>query len=144
MAREKVASNKSAKAKAADLLAQISNQPSPVDEETRKTRLKTLIKLGKDRGFLTYAEVNDHLPDDVVDAEQIESIISTFSDMGIQVYDEAPDAETLLMSDNAPTVGADIVELHPGRDLGDVTAIVGAKLVRELAALIDRNGPYKN
>ena len=43
MAREKVASNKSAKAKAADLLAQISNQPSPVDEETRKTRLKTLI-----------------------------------------------------------------------------------------------------
>ena len=112
MAREKVASNKSAKAKAADLLAQISNQPSPVDEETRKTRLKTLIKLGKDRGFLTYAEVNDHLPDDVVDAEQIESIISTFSDMGIQVYDEAPDAETLLMSDNAPTVGADDADVE--------------------------------
>ena len=112
MAREKVASIKSAKAKAADLLAQISNQPSPVDEETRKTRLKTLIKLGKDRGFLTYAEVNDHLPDDVVDAEQIESIISTFSDMGIQVYDEAPDAETLLMSDNAPTVGADDADVE--------------------------------
>jgi RNA polymerase primary sigma factor len=107
MAREKVVTNKSAKAKAAELLAQIGNQPSPIDEETRKTRLKTLIKLGKERGFLTYAEVNDHLPDDVVDAEQIESIISTFNDMGIQVYDEAPDAETLLMSDNASTVSAD-------------------------------------
>ena len=107
MAREKAANNKSAKVKAAELLAQMGNQPSPIDEETRKTRLKTLIKLGKERGFLTYAEVNDHLPDDVVDAEQIESIISTFSDMGIQVYDQAPDAEQLLMSDAAAPVAAD-------------------------------------
>ncbi len=112
MAREKAANNKSAKAKAAELLAQMGNQPSPIDEETRKTRLKTLIKLGKERGFLTYSEVNDHLPDDVVDAEQIESIISTFSDMGIQVYDQAPDAETLLMSDNAPTVAADDADVE--------------------------------
>ena len=112
MAREKAASSKSAKAKAAELLAQIGNQPSPTDDETRKTRLKTLIKLGKERGFLTYAEVNDHLPDDVVDAEHIESIISTFNDMGIQVYDEAPDAETLLMSDNAPTVAADDADVE--------------------------------
>ena len=112
MAREKAATNKSAKAKAADLLAQIGSQPSPVDEETRKTRLKTLIKLGKERGFLTYAEVNDHLPDDVVDAEQIESIISTFSDMGIQVYDEAPDAETLLMSDSSSSVVTDDADVE--------------------------------
>ena len=49
--------------------------------------------LGKERGFLTYAEINDHLPDDMLDAEQIESIISMINDMGIQVYDEAPDAE---------------------------------------------------
>ncbi|MDR3220888.1 MAG: RNA polymerase sigma factor RpoD, partial [Candidatus Accumulibacter sp.] len=112
MAREKAANNKSAKVKAAELLAQIRNQPSPIDDETRKTRLKTLIKLGKERGFLTYAEVNDHLPDDVVDAEQIESIISTFSDMGIQVYDEAPDAETLLMSETAPTVAADDADVE--------------------------------
>jgi len=112
MAREKAASSKSAKVKAAELLAQISNQPSPVDDETRKTRLKTLIKLGKERGFLTYAEVNDHLPDDVVDAEQIESIISTFNDMGIQVYDEAPDAETLLMSDSAPPAVADDADVE--------------------------------
>ncbi|MDR0440203.1 MAG: RNA polymerase sigma factor RpoD [Candidatus Accumulibacter sp.] len=109
MAREKAANNKSAKAKAkaTELLAQIGNQPSPIDEETRRMRLKTLIKLGKERGFLTYAEVNDHLPDDVVDAEQIESIISTFNDMGIQVYDEAPDAETLLMSETTPAAAAD-------------------------------------
>jgi len=113
MAREKVATTKAAKAKAAaDLLAQVGNQPTPIDDETRKTRLKTLIKLGKERGFLTYAEINDHLPDDVVDAEQIESIISTFNDMGIQVYDEAPDAETLLMSDSAPAAGADDADVE--------------------------------
>ena len=112
MAREKATSNKTAKAKAAELLAQISNQPSPDDDETRKTRLKTLIKLGKERGFLTYAEVNDHLPDDVVDAEQIENIISTFNDMGIQVYDAAPDAETLLMSDAAAPVAADDADVE--------------------------------
>ena len=112
MAREKATSNKTAKAKAAELLAQMSNQPSPDDDETRKTRLKTLIKLGKERGFLTYAEVNDHLPDDVVDAEQIENIISTFNDMGIQVYDEAPDAETLLMSDAAAPVAADDADVE--------------------------------
>lgn len=75
-----------------------------VDAETRRMRLKNLIKLGKERGFLTYAEVNDHLPDDVVDAEQIESIITTFNDMGIQVYDQAPDVESLLMSDATPAV----------------------------------------
>jgi RNA polymerase primary sigma factor len=74
----------------------------PEDAEARRTRLKNLIKLGKERGVLTYAEINDHLPDDMVDAEQIEAIISTFNDMGIQVYDEAPDADTLLISETAP------------------------------------------
>jgi RNA polymerase primary sigma factor len=113
MAREKAVTTKSAKAKAtAELLAQSGTPPSPVDDETRKTRLKTLIKLGKERGFLTYAEINDHLPDDVVDAEQIENIISTFNDMGIQVYDHAPDAETLLMSDAAPNAGADDADVE--------------------------------
>jgi len=74
------------------------------DAETRRTRLKNLIKLGKDRGFLTYSEINDHLPDDLVDAEQIEAIISTFGDMGIQVYDQAPDQETLLITPDAAPV----------------------------------------
>ncbi|HEU0257970.1 MAG TPA: RNA polymerase sigma factor region1.1 domain-containing protein, partial [Burkholderiales bacterium] len=74
------------------------------DAETRRTRLKNLIKLGKERGFLTYSEINDHLPDDLVDAEQIEAIISTFGDMGIQVYDQAPDQETLLIASDTQTV----------------------------------------
>jgi len=82
-------------------------EQKPEDVEARRTRLKNLIKLGKERGFLTYSEINDHLPDDLVDAEQIESIITTFSDMGIQVYDAAPDAETLLISENAPAVSPD-------------------------------------
>src|SRR5512140_2875893 len=82
-------------------------EQKPEDVEARRTRLKNLIKLGKERGFLTYSEINDHLPDDMVDAEQIESIISTFNDMGIQVYDAAPDAESLLISENAPAVVPD-------------------------------------
>lgn len=78
-----------------------------MDAEARRTRLKTLIVLGKERGYLTYAEINDHLPDDVQDSEQIESIIGMINDMGIQVYEEAPDAEVLLMSDAPPAVTDD-------------------------------------
>jgi RNA polymerase primary sigma factor len=92
-------------AKVKDKLApMIAEAPSAEEAEVRRTRLKTLIALGKERGYLTYAEINDHLPDDLVDAEQIESIISTFNDMGIQVFDVAPAAEDLLMSEVAPTV----------------------------------------
>ncbi len=83
------------------------SQMTPEEQEARRNRLKILIKLGKDRGYLTYGEINDHLPDDLVDAEAIDGIISTFSDMGISVYDQAPDAETLLMSDNVPTAASD-------------------------------------
>ena len=83
---------------------------TPADVEARKRRLKTLIVLGKERGYLTYAEINDHLPDDILDAEQIEGVISMIGDMGIQVYDEAPDAETLLMSETPATVPAEDVE----------------------------------
>ncbi|XLM20272.1 RNA polymerase sigma factor RpoD [Chromobacterium piscinae] len=72
-------------------------------EEQRK-RLRQLIALGKERGYLTYAEINDHLPEDVSDAEQIENIVTMISGLGIQVYEEAPDAETLLMSDATPSV----------------------------------------
>ncbi len=83
---------------------------TPAEAEARKTRLKNLIVLGKERSYLTYAEINDHLPDDILDAEQIEGIISMINDMGIQVYDEAPDAETLLMSEAAPATAADDVD----------------------------------
>ncbi|MFA7350970.1 MAG: RNA polymerase sigma factor region1.1 domain-containing protein, partial [Methylotenera sp.] len=60
-----------------------------VSAEERRTRLKTLIILGKERGYLTYAEINDHLPDDVQGSEQIDGIIGMINDMGIQVYEEA-------------------------------------------------------
>jgi RNA polymerase primary sigma factor len=81
---------------------------SPADAEARRNRLKNLVVLGKERSYLTYAEINDHLPDDMLDAEQIENIIGMINDMGIQVYDEAPDAETLLMSDAAPAVADEV------------------------------------
>ncbi len=77
---------------------------SPADAEARRNRLKNLIMLGKERNYLTYAEINDHLPDEMLEAEQIETIIGMINDMGILVYDEAPDAETLLMSDATPPV----------------------------------------
>src|SRR5512134_425286 len=81
------------------------------DVEARRTRLKNLIVLGKERGYLTYAEINDHLPDDMLDAEQIENVIGMINDMGIQVYDEAPDSEALLMTDVQPPVAdEDVVE----------------------------------
>ena len=66
----------------------------------QQSQLKALIAKGKEQGFLTYAEVNDHLPADIVDPEQIESIISTINDMGIQVFETTPDTDTLLINDN--------------------------------------------
>ncbi len=83
----------------------------PQDLEARRKRLKSLIVQGKERGFLTYAEINDHLPDDMQDAEQIEGIISMINDMGISVHDEAPDVEAMLLSDATPAVtDEDVVE----------------------------------
>lgn len=82
------------------------NEPAtePMSLEEQRKRLRQLIALGKERGYLTYAEINDHLPEDVSDAEQIENIVTMIGGLGIQVYDEAPDAETLLMSDATPAV----------------------------------------
>jgi RNA polymerase primary sigma factor len=74
-----------------------------LDLEARRTRLKALIVLGKERGYLTYAEINDHLPD-MLEVEQIEGIASMINDMGIKVCDVAPDAEAMIMTDAAPAV----------------------------------------
>lgn len=82
----------------------ISPEQLEANADERRSRLKTLIVLGKERGYLTYAEINDHLPDDVQNSEQIDGIIGMINDMGIQVYEEAPDAEVLLMSDAPPAV----------------------------------------
>src|SRR5882672_6754562 len=101
------AKDRRAKERALKEALERSYQGSQEDLEARRNKLKALIKLGKERGFLTYAEINDHLPDNLVDAEAIDSIISTFGDMGIQVFDQAPDAETLLMNENVPAAATD-------------------------------------
>ncbi|MCD2515244.1 RNA polymerase sigma factor RpoD [Massilia sp. G4R7] len=82
-------------------------EASEEELEIRRNKLKALIKSGKERGFLTYSEINDHLPENIVDPEAIEGIIGTFNDMGIAVYEHAPDAETLLLSDNVPNATSD-------------------------------------
>ncbi|HLW73988.1 MAG TPA: RNA polymerase sigma factor RpoD [Gammaproteobacteria bacterium] len=68
--------------------------------DDRQSQLKILIAKGKEQGYLTYAEVNDHLPNEIVDPEQIEEIIAMINDMGIPVHEEAPDAEQLLLAEN--------------------------------------------
>ena len=72
-------------------------------QEQQQSEIKTLIIKGKEQGYLTYAEVNDHLPDDIVDPEQIEDIIGMINDMGIEVHEVAPDTETLLPETPATT-----------------------------------------
>jgi RNA polymerase primary sigma factor len=69
--------------------------------DDKQSQLKLLIARGKEQGYLTYGEVNDHLPNDIVDPEQIEDIVNMINDMGITVYEKAPDAEELLLSDSA-------------------------------------------
>ncbi|MFC1605819.1 RNA polymerase sigma factor RpoD [Pseudomonadota bacterium] len=71
--------------------------------ENQQSQLKDLITKGKEQGFLTYAQVNDHLPDDIVDPEQIEDIINMINDMGISVHEEAPDTDELILNDDATT-----------------------------------------
>jgi len=67
--------------------------------QEQQSRIKELIARGKEQGYLTYAEVNDHLPEDISDPDQVEDIIQMINDMGIRVYEIAPDADTLLMTD---------------------------------------------
>ena len=68
------------------------------DVVQQQSRLKALIAKGKEQGYLTYAEVNDHLPEDISDPDQVEDIIQMINDMGIQVFEVAPDADELLMT----------------------------------------------
>ncbi|MCK4842330.1 MAG: RNA polymerase sigma factor RpoD [Methylococcales bacterium] len=78
-----------------------------MNQEQQQSQIKQLIAKGKAQGYLTYSEVNDHLPSDIVDPEQIEDIIGMISDMGIQVHEVAPDADSLLTSDSAITTDDD-------------------------------------
>ncbi|SDR61081.1 RNA polymerase sigma factor RpoD [Paraburkholderia tuberum] len=78
----------------------------PQDEEQRR-QMRALIQLGKERGYLTHAEINDHLPDNFAQTAAIETIVSTFNDMGVAVYEQAPDAATLFLNDATPAAVSD-------------------------------------
>jgi RNA polymerase primary sigma factor len=78
--------------------------------DERQSQLKLLIARGKEQGYLTYVEINDHLPSEIVDPEQIEDIVNMINDMGIPVYEKAPDAESLLLTDATAAPDEEAVE----------------------------------
>ncbi|MDH3507510.1 MAG: RNA polymerase sigma factor RpoD, partial [Gammaproteobacteria bacterium] len=80
------------------------------EEDERQSQLKLLIAKGKEQGYLTYGEVNDHLPSEIVDPEQIEDIVNMINDMGITVYEKASDAESVVLSDSAVSSDDDTEE----------------------------------
>src|SRR3984885_12198242 len=82
----------------------------PAMPEDRQSQLKLLIARGKEQGYLTYAQVNDHLPSEIVDPEQIEDIVNTINDMGIPVYEKAPDTESLLASEPSAPADEEAIE----------------------------------
>src|SRR3954469_7169218 len=73
--------------------------PAQPQEDERQSQLKLLIAKGKEQGYLTYSEVNDHLPSEIVDPEQIEDIVNMINDMGITVYEKPPESESLLLTE---------------------------------------------
>ncbi len=93
--------------------------------EQQQSQLKKLIARGKEKGFLTYAEVNDHLPDDIVDPEQIEDIIAVINDMGIEVHEFVPDTESLLLNENPASADDDVVAEEAAAALAAVDSEFG-------------------
>ncbi len=101
---------KISKAKERALMKEFGLDETVLSEEearSRRERLKTLIKLGKTRGYLTHGEINDHLPDKLVEAETLEVVVSLLNDMGVAVYEQTPDAETLLLNNTGPTAATE-------------------------------------
>jgi len=88
----------------------LTDKRAMANDNKQAKQLKDLIARGKEQGYLTYAEVNDHLPNDIVDPEQIEDIVNMINDMGIAVHEKAPDAESLLLSDAAVSNDDDATE----------------------------------
>ena len=80
---------------------------SEEEAQNRRSHLKALIKLGRTRGYLTHAEINDHLPDKLVNEETLEVVVSLLSDMGVSVYEQTPDAETLLLNNASGTAATE-------------------------------------
>jgi RNA polymerase primary sigma factor len=101
---------KVSKAKERALMKEFGLDETVLTEEEAKLRresLKKLIKIGKTRGYLTHGEINDHLPDKLVEAETLEVVVSLLNDMGVAVYEQTPDAETLLLSNTGPTAATE-------------------------------------
>ncbi|MBL0420324.1 RNA polymerase sigma factor RpoD [Ramlibacter sp. AW1] len=101
---------KISKAKERALMKEFGLDETVLTEEEmlkRRQRLKTLIKLGKTRGYLTHAEITDHLPEKLVEAETLEVVVSMLNDMGVAVYEQTPDAETLLLTNTGPTAATE-------------------------------------
>ncbi|MBL4772251.1 MAG: RNA polymerase sigma factor RpoD [Alcanivoracaceae bacterium] len=90
-----------------------------------QSQMKLLILKGKEQGYLTYAEINDHLPDDIVETEMVEDVIQMINDMGIQVYDEAPDEDTILLNDEAAKEDDDTATEEAMAVLSAVDANIG-------------------
>ena len=103
----------------------MSDKRAVISGQRRSRQLKDLIARGKEQGYLTYAEVNDHLPNDIVDPEQIEDIVNMINDMGIVVHEKAPDAETLLMSETAVSNDDDDAAEEAAAALASVDAEFG-------------------
>ncbi|GAB4216575.1 MAG: RNA polymerase sigma factor RpoD [Rhodoferax sp.] len=101
---------KISKAKERALMKEFGLDETVLSEEDlakRRLRLKALIKLGKTRGYLTHGEISDHLPDKLIDAETLEVVVSMLNDMGVAVYENTPDAETLLLNNTGPTASTE-------------------------------------
>ncbi|MCU6432258.1 RNA polymerase sigma factor RpoD [Undibacterium sp. Jales W-56] len=96
-----------ARAKARKASAGTTATTSSEQLEQYRKKLTKLIQIGKDRGYLTHAEINDHLPENVADPEMVQGIISTLNDIGVAVYDQAPDATLLLLTDSVVTAVSD-------------------------------------
>ncbi|PPI86452.1 RNA polymerase sigma factor RpoD [Candidatus Pantoea edessiphila] len=94
-------------------------------EQNSQSQLKLLITCGKEKGYLTYAEVNDHLPEDITDSNQIKDIIKTINDMGIQVVEKAPDADDLILNESNSSTYDDNVEEAAAQVLSSVESEIG-------------------
>ena len=101
--------NRERKAKEKQILQDFNSTRLGSEEqlELRRSRLKTLIKMGKSRGYLTYGEINDLMSDELSDSDSLETLIALLSDIGIMIYEQAPDAETLILNENAITGSSD-------------------------------------
>ncbi|MFA9459715.1 RNA polymerase sigma factor RpoD [Thiohalorhabdus methylotrophus] len=112
-----------------------------MSNQAERSELKRLIALGKERGYLTYKEINDHLPEDVLEAEQVESIISMIGDMGIEVLDEAPQDEMLIGGTAATDEDAEEAVANVEADLGQTSDPV-RMYMREMGSvpLLTREG----